>query len=245
MTHTAPKPNKKTPLAALCVAALLAACLGGLAAAQSMGDAARLGRAHPRPLAAGELSPAAEAMPLVAALWEKALYYDNTPLAYEDVVYTPPTTQEQQARQSAFTALGNAGVLPQAACTAAAQAPPGDGGNLAIGPDLMQTHSLLLYQGALALSAWAQLPIGHKDGAGFDPTAAAESYVAYLGLDALSDWQPAHMVQAQGMQTAALYSPGAQLLAQVVVDSRYTDTVAYTCGVFPLTREAFQEQNTL
>ena len=228
------KQRTKTALAILGVAMLLAVALVGLWAAQQAQGAALKATPHARAPRAEELSPEAAADPLVAALWDKAQFYDGTAFAQE-TYQSLSALENPGARAAALQQLGELGVLPAAACGYTVENAQGVGGAFQVAAVFTQYDNVLLYDGTRAVAAGVGLPGGPADG--FDLGAAAESFVRYLELDGLGDWRAVELFAARGTKDATLYSDGAQLVAQVVEDTR-GGGANYRCTVLPVARGA-------
>lgn len=235
-------PLQKTLAAAACVLALLVLVQLGLGLVWTMRDNSLFGRVHPRGLGAEELAPEAEENPMVRALWDKQLYYDNTAYAMEeyDSNLRRADAAASKARLEAYKALGEAGVLPENACRAVVQTAQPASDSVAVAAVFTRVNEMLLYQGT-AVSTYVMVADGAADD--FDLAAACNAYVQYLGLEGLADWQPATLFEVAGMHSAALYSSGAQMLAQIVVDTRTTEGDSISCVLSPLSRQAFALQN--
>lgn len=226
----------KTIAASLAVALLLAAVAAGVWLAQAAGEQALVRTSHSRPLQAGELTPEGEAIPLVAALWEKGTYYDTRPLVWQDQY----SSKESYAvmRRAALSGLAQAGVMPVEACETTIENAMDERSGKTL-PDgiFTQLEDILVYDGTLVVSAYVDAVPG-DDTVALEP--ALHAYVEYLGLDGLEDWQPAEIERPLGVGMVALYSPGAQVLVQVAFDGRVD---GYQCGVYPLSREEYAQRD--
>lgn len=70
-----------------------------------------------------------------------------------------------------------------------------------------------------------------------DCAALLDAYLTYCGLDALTDWQPIALPQEERVSSAALYSPGAQLCAQALLDDRYSEFWRFSLQLVWLSRQ--------
>lgn len=225
------KAKARTALAITGVVALLIIAPLCIWLAQAAGDAARLSGAEARPLGAEELSPEAAALPLVTALWNKALYFEGSEYENQSYEHYKPYT-DTSVPDRANQNMVKAGVLPPGGW------PERYGGEessmLELGLGFTQYDALTLWEGLAVLNGeW--YPAGDD---AFDLAAAAQNYVDYLGLESFGDWETGQIVDTPGMETAVLYSPGAQLMIQVVRDTR-GGGLYYYCGVYPTTRASF------
>lgn len=222
----------KTVVAAAGVLLMLAGLLAGLGLARAAGDERLFTQVYARPLGEAELDPQAAALPLVRALWEKHLYYDGTDYQFETESAQRPARVEDV---DFAEALYQAGVMPN----------PDDWlpqpytAPFVVAQDFAWVESCLVY-GGVAVSAYATVP---KSTALPNLADACRHYVAYLGLEELGDWQAARLFDVPDMDSAALYSAKAQLLVQVVADSRYLEGKGYSCSATPLARDVFARQN--
>ena len=237
------KPSKKALLVSILVAALLFGTAISIQVLFLIKDNIRFTQIYKRDPLYGELSYEAENIPLVLALWNKALYYDGSIFEYADTV-------DNKDKQNIFSYyevtpfyedLYLAGVLPRNA------------ESLNILPEekivsriqaqsFVRYSDLLVYDNKQVIAA--QVKVSSDDANAIRISDACSNYLIYLGLDTLDDWQPATFSEIDGLQRAGLYSPGAQILIQVTLDYRFAeDNIFMICGAYPITREDFALRN--
>lgn len=202
-------------------------------------DSKMLNAVHLRTKTGDAVSPQAEKISLVQALWEVEQFYDTQTMFHETGKTESELSEISNEMTLAFCEeLQQKNVLPEAVLNAQkemlekATFPNGlmageSGFSMLYG----QNFSLYLYDNSLATRG--SFSIGEKALPQIDLDACADAYIAYLGLDALGDWEAAPTAQIDKQIAAARYSKSGQLYLIVSLADYKTEGYSFAFGIYP------------
>lgn len=229
----------KTLLAGAAVLLLLLGLPFSLRLVQAQRENALFAKPHPLPLPGDELSPEAEDIPLVADLWSKAKYYDFT--ARESADYgTPAFRRGSKELAEIYEGLSLAGIIPAGAGPTSGRIEPLPE-KRTVAVSFTRFGEALMHNDRV-VNLWVRASA--ESMAEFNQSEACLSYIEYLGLDVLDDWQPAQISNTENLHSGALYSASAEIIVQVTADYRaWAGDVMIGITVSHMSRAAFAAQN--